>query len=80
MIRKILELFVNTLFTNGKYSHFKRDNVTQPIQMELSKNENGFCQYFPDFLKSRSNPEHFKKNNDPYSLCISEITDFERPG
>ena len=34
---KILGLFVNTLAIDEKYSLFNRDNLTQPIQMQLSK-------------------------------------------
>ena len=33
VICKISRLFINTLTTDGKYSLFKRDNLTQPIQM-----------------------------------------------
>ena len=30
-------LFVNTVTADDKYSLLKRDNLTQPIQMQLSK-------------------------------------------
>ena len=47
--------------------------------MLLSKKQNTSSHLFADFQKSRLNLEHLKKD-DPYSLCISEITDWERRG
>ena len=38
VICKILGLPVNTLTTDDKYFLFNRENLTQPIQMQLSKN------------------------------------------
>ena len=35
---KILRLFFNILSADGKYSLLNTDNLTQPIQMELSQN------------------------------------------
>ena len=37
VICKIFGLFVNTLTANCKDSLFNRDNLRQPIQMQLSK-------------------------------------------
>ena len=42
VICKILGLFVNTLTVDDKYSLLKKDNLTQTIQMELSKKEKTF--------------------------------------
>ena len=42
VICKILGLFVNTLTTDGKYSLFNRDNLKQPIQMQLSNKQKRF--------------------------------------
>ena len=36
---KILRLFVNTLTDDEKYSFLYRDNLTQPIQIVLSKKQ-----------------------------------------
>ena len=47
----------------------------QPIQMQLSKKQKTFSEVFSAFLKSRLNFEHFRKKDDPHSLCISEIAD-----
>ena len=80
VICKILGLFVNTLPANGKYFLLKRDNLTQPIQMELSNKQKTFSNYFGKFFKSRSNFEQFGKKADPDRLCISDIMDCERRG
>ena len=55
----ILRLFVNTLAADDKYSLLNRDNLTQPIQILLSKKENNFSQFFSAFLKGKLNFEHF---------------------
>ena len=49
VIRKILRLFLNTLSGDDKYSLLNRDNVTQPIQMQLSKNKKNFLNFFLHF-------------------------------
>ena len=48
--------------------------------MQLSKKQKTFSLVFSAFSESRLNIEHFEKKDDPHSLCISEITDAERPG
>ena len=73
MIWKILGLFVNTLTTYGKYSLLNRDNLSEPIQMQLSKKLSAL-------LECRSKFEHFEQKDDPHSLSISENTDCERRG
>ena len=74
---KILGLLVNTLATDEKYPVLNRDNLTIPIQMQLSQKQKTFSQIFPAFLEFRSNFEYFEKKYDPHSFCISEITDSE---
>ena len=74
MIYKILGQLVNTLTTDGKYYILNSDNLTQPIQMQLSRKPKPFR----NCLRSRSKFEHFEKKDDPQILCISEITDCER--
>ena len=78
MTRKILRLFVNTFTADDKYSVFNRDNLTQPIQMQLSEKKKPFLNFFPAVLKSRLNFEHFQKIDEPHSLSISETTDSQR--
>ena len=48
MISKILGMFINTLTADEKYSVPKKDNLTQPIQMQLSKKQNVFLNLFLD--------------------------------
>ena len=60
VIYKILELFVNILTDDDKYSLLTRDNLAQPIQMQLSKKKM-FSKLFSSFFKCRSNFEHFEK-------------------
>ena len=64
---KILRLFFNTLSADGKYSILNRDNLTQPIQMHLSKKQKNFSEFFAAFLKSSLNFEHFQKKDDSHS-------------
>ena len=49
----------------------------QTIQMLLSEKQNIFSKFFSAFFESALNFEHFKKKDDPHSLCISEITNHE---
>ena len=79
VICKISRLFPNTLSADGKYSLLNRDNLMREIQMQLSGKQKTFCQFFPAFLKSSLNFEHFWKKDDPHCWCISEITDPEKP-
>ena len=74
---KILALLLNTLAADEKYLVLHRDNLTIPIQMQLSQKQKTFSQIFPAFLEFRSNFEYFEKKYDPHSFCISEITDSE---
>ena len=67
MICKISRLFINTLSADGKYSLFNRDNLTQPIQMQLSRKQKTFSQFFAAFLKCSLNFEHFQTKDDSHS-------------
>ena len=64
---KILKLFVNTLAVNDKHYVLNRDNLTQPIQMQLSQKQKNFSEFFLAFLKSRLNFEHLHTKDDPRS-------------
>ena len=74
---KILVNLFNTLAVDEKYSFLNRDNLTIPIQMQLSQKQKIFSQFLATFLKSKLNLEYFRKKDDRYSFCISEITEFE---
>ena len=58
---KTLGLLVNTLADDEKYPVLNRDNLTIPIQMELSQKQKTFWQFFAAFLKSYLNFEPFEK-------------------
>ena len=44
-------------------------------QIQLSKKQKNFYQFFALFLKVKSNFERFLKNDSRHTFCISEITD-----
>ena len=48
--------------------------------MQLSQKQKSFSQFSFAFLGSILNFKHFTKNDDPHSLCISEITGSEKCG
>ena len=79
MICKILGPFVNTLTTDEKNSLLNRNNLTQPIQMQLSKKEKSFCQFLSEFIKSITNFKIFDKKDD-YGLFIFGNTYCKRCG
>ena len=80
MIHKVLRLFVNTLTVDEKHYLLNRDNLTQPIQMPLSKKQKKISGSFFAFLKSIINFKHFPKKNDPHSLCISGNSGSQKHG
>ena len=80
MIHKILRLFFNTLTVNDKHYMLKRDNLPQPIQMQLSQKQNTFSEFFFSFLKSSLNFKHFTKKDDPRNSSIFGNTGSEKYG
>ena len=48
-----------------KYSPFNRDNLTQPIQMQLSQKQKSFSEFVFAFSECKLNFEHFQKKDDP---------------
>ena len=63
---------------DDKYSVRNSENFREPIQMQLSKNLKTFAQHFAQFVQSTSNFKHFRKNDDPRSVCIFEVTHYEK--
>ena len=59
---QILGLLVNTLAADEKYPVLNRDNLTIPIQKQLSRKQKTFSQFFVAFLKSTINFKYFEKN------------------
>ena len=51
VIHKILIVFVNTLTADDKHYLLNRDNLTQPIQMQLYQKQKTFSEYFPCISK-----------------------------
>ena len=78
VICKISRLFPNTLSADGKYSLLNRHNLSQPIQMILSRKQKSFSEFFCAFLKSSLNFEHFQTKHDSHSWGISKITESEK--
>ena len=48
-----------------------RDNLMQPIHLQLSLKLKTFSGFFPAFSKSKVNFAHFRKKDDAHSLLIS---------
>ena len=67
VIHKILRLFVNTLTVDEKRHLLTRDNLTKTIQIELSRKEETFFEFFFAFLKSILHFKHLRKKDDPHS-------------
>ena len=74
---QILGLLVNTLAANKKNPVLNRDNLTIPIQMQLSQKQKTFSEFFAQFSKSAINFKYFLKKHDLHRLFLSEIKDSE---
>ena len=57
-----------------------RDNLMQPIHMQLTQKRKTFSGFFNVSSKSRLSLEYFQKKDDAHSLLISEATACEKPG
>ena len=68
LICKGLRLFVNTMGDVDECSLPHRDNLIQPIHMQLSQKLKTFSRFFSAFWKSKLNFEDFQKNLDKGSL------------
>ena len=66
MIHKILGLFLNTLTVDDKHYMLNRDNLTQPIQLQLSQKQKTVSRGIFAFLKSILNYKHMPKEDDPH--------------
>ena len=80
VICTVLKIFLNILTGDDKYFLVNRDNLRQPIQMQLSQKQKTSSEFVSVFFKFISNFEHFLKEEDPHSWCISESTDSEKRG
>ena len=67
MIYKVLRLFGNTLTVAEKHYPLNRDNLTQPVQMQLSRKEKSFSEIFFPFRNFLFNFKHLSKKDDAHS-------------
>ena len=58
---------------HDKHYLLNGDNLTQPIQMQLSQKQKSFSQFFCAILKSMLNFKHFLKKDVPHSWIITRI-------
>ena len=78
VIWESLRLFLNTMSAVGKCSFPNRDNLMQPIDMQLSQKLKIFSGFFSAFPESRLNFAYSQKKYDAHSLLISENTACEK--
>ena len=52
---------------DDKHYLFNGDNLTQPIEMQLSQKQKTFCGLLFAILKSLLNFKHLPKKDDPHS-------------
>ena len=57
-----------------------RDNLMQPIHMQLSQKLKTFSQFFNVFSKSSLNFIYFRKRDETHSLFISEAATCKKCG
>ena len=57
-----------------------RDNLMQPIHIQLSEKVKTFSRFFNVFSKSRLSFEYFQKKDDAHTSFISEATASEKRG
>ena len=68
MTWKILRLIVNTFTADEKYSLLNRDNVTQPIHIQLSQKQKTFSEVFFCFFESYIKVGSFGKKDEPHLM------------
>ena len=73
VIGEFLRLFVNTFPADEKYYMLNRDNLAQPIHMQLSQKQKTFSQFSFAFLKSILNYKHFPKRLTLRAAIFPEI-------
>ena len=76
----ILGVFRNTLTANAKYPVRDCENLSSPIQMQLSLYPKFFSDWSFVLLEFTSNFKDFQKKDDLHSYFLSEITDCQRLG
>ena len=77
-IWKSLRLLVNTMSAVDKCCLPNRDNLMQPIHIQLSQKLKTFFRFFNVFSKSRLRFEYSQNKDDTHTLFISEGTACEK--
>ena len=77
---EILELFVNTLTTDDKYSSRNIQNLTEHLQTTMSQKQKTFYRIFITYVRSRRSSDDFVKKNESTSLSIYDIIEAEKSG
>ena len=75
-----LRLFVNTMSALDKWSLRNRDNLMQPIHMQLFQKLKPFSRFFSAFSKSMLNFAYFQKKDEGLSWFIAKATVCEKCG
>ena len=78
--QKFLRDFVNTLTVDEKHYLPTRDNLSQTIQMQVSKKQKTFSEISFAFLNSLLNFKHLPKKDRPHGCFISGYTGSEKYG
>ena len=73
VIHKFLRIFVNTLTVDDKHHLLKRDNLVEPIQIQLSKKQKKFSEFFLAFSKSILNFKHLSKKKTQIADVFPDI-------
>ena len=73
VIHKILRLFPNTLIVDDKHYLLNRDNLSEPIEMQLYQEQKIFSEFFLAFLKSILNFKLLPKNDTLIADVFAEI-------
>ena len=60
-------MFVNKLTADQKHYLLNKDNLRQPIQIQLSQKQKNCSEFVAAFLKSRLRFEYFPKQDGPHS-------------
>ena len=75
---EILQLFVNTLTTDDKYSSRNIQNLTEHLQTTMSQKQKTFYRIFITYVKSRTSSDDFVRKDESTSLSIYDIIDAEK--
>ena len=73
VISKIFVLFVHLLTADDRYSLCNKDNLQQPIQMELCKKQKFLSRLSAESVEVKFNFQHFEKKDEPRGACFSAI-------